>query len=89
MMGQVVIEPSLEILTARSALAFLQLLVRQFEDIALERYEPGARECPCQKGAEAAQNITELGGQLTEELRRYERYERICERIDVEDEQIP
>lgn len=89
MMGQVVLEPSLEILTVRSAVAFLKLLLRQFEDIALERYASGARECPCQKGGETAQRITQLCGKLSEELRRYERYERICEGIDAENEEIP
>lgn len=81
-MGTLVVEPSLEVLTVRAAIAFAKLLTYQFEEIALERYGPGPPECPCQKRAESAQRITELCTKLVEELKRCERYEKICQNIE-------
>jgi hypothetical protein len=80
------IEPTPEILAARVARALAELLIFDFEGIALERYVSDAPDCPCQRGAETAQRIAELCKKLVLELDRYERYENICQNIEADAE---
>ena len=88
MMDGSVTDPNREIFALHAGIALAELLVREFEEIAVERHLPGAPECPCQKGARSAQRITELCGRLIEELRRYERYEEICQSIEVDTDSL-
>jgi hypothetical protein len=88
-MDAFVAEPNREIFALRAGIAFAELLVREFEEIALERHLPGDPECPCQKGARSAQRITEICARLIEELRRYERYKQICQSIEVDTDSVP
>lgn len=88
-MATITIAPSRETLTTRAAIAFLELLEDHFDDIALDRYGPGPPECPCQRRAESARHIAQLCRKLTEELRTCERYERICQDIEYDEQDRP
>lgn len=85
-MGRIAIAPAPEVLAARAARALAELLISDFEGIALERYIPDGPDCPCQRGAQTAQRITQLCQKLVEELNRYERYENICQKIENDGE---
>ena len=82
-MGSIVVAPPPEVLAARAGRALAELLICDFEGIALERYvHDGPPECPCQRGVQAAQRIARTCRNLVEELERYERCERICQTIE-------
>jgi hypothetical protein len=72
-------QPS-EDLLGRMAIAVVDLLAHDFEEILLERADHAARDqvCPLGQSAEAAQRITALCRELRAQIQRYERFDRMC-----------
>ncbi len=78
-----IIEPAgrpREHLLGRMAIAVVDLLAHDFEEILLERVDHAAGDqvCPLGQTAEAAQRITVLCRQLRVQIRRYKRFDRMC-----------
>ncbi len=73
-------DPPRECLLGRVVIAVADLLAHDFEVILVERADHAAGEqaCPLGQSAEAAHRITTLCRQLREQLKRYERFDRMC-----------
>ena len=73
-------DPPRENLLGRMAIAVVDLLAHDFEEILLERADHAAGDqiCPLGQSAEAASRITALCRQLHAQIERYERFDRMC-----------
>lgn len=78
-----------EILLGRVAIAVANLLERTFDEILLDRMDHVASDhcCPYQKTAEAANRIVLLSRRLTDEIQRYDRYDRMCSEAEEDQEE--
>ncbi|MFC1573218.1 hypothetical protein ACFL6M_06425 [Candidatus Eisenbacteria bacterium] len=86
-----IIEPAdrpREDLLGRMAIAVVDLLAHDFDEILLERADHAARDqvCPLGQSAEAAGRITALCRELRAQIQRYERFDRMCR--DAEDDRV-
>ena len=77
-----------EILLGRMAIAVANLLERTFDEILLDRMDHTASDhrCPYQRSAEVANRIVLLCRRLTEEIRHYDRYVRMCREAEEDQE---
>lgn len=78
-----------EILFGRLGVAVANILARTFDEIFLERMDHAASDhcCPYQRSAEVANRIVVLCRRLTEEIRRYERYDKLCREAEEDQEE--
>jgi hypothetical protein len=84
-------EPTRERLLGRLAIALSEVLVREFEEIVVERADHAAapEACPLGQSAEAAQRISLLCRQLRIQAERFERFDRMCDEAEVDRQPEP
>ncbi len=73
-----------EILFGHVEIAVANIVARDFDEIFLERMDHAASDhcCPYQRSAEVANRIFVLCRRLTEEICRYERYDKLCRQAE-------
>ena len=76
-----------EVVFGRVAIAVAEMLERDMDEVLLERIDGAGsdRSCPYRKSAAVANRISILCRRLSEEIQRYERYDRLCR--DAEEDQ--
>jgi len=77
-----------ETLLGRLGIAVANILERSFDEILLDRMDHAASDhcCPYQRTAEAANRIVLLCRRLTEEIQRYECYDKMCREAEEDQE---
>jgi hypothetical protein len=77
-----------EILLGHLGIAVAGILGCTFDEILLDRMDHAASDhcCPYQRTIEAANRIVLLCRRLTEEIQRYERYDRMCGEAEKDQE---